>query len=71
MTEPHDLSDAELLARAHRWRREAMRGAPHARDPAHRHEAEVRRRFGGATTIQAPLEMRPGAKRSRPWWLFW
>jgi hypothetical protein len=72
MTEPGQLSDFELLARARAWRREALQGVLHARGHAHEHEAEVRRRFGRATTISGPVE---GATTRRPrrwpWRLWW
>ena len=70
MTEPAQLSDEDLLDRAHQLRLLALRGHPDARGPAHEHEREVRRRFGsGMTTIGAPLEL--PAARKRPFWKFW
>lgn len=69
MTDPGELTDMELLSRAHHWRREALRGEPLARDRAHVHETEVRRRFAATTTLMAPMEPRHAARR--PWWRFW
>lgn len=69
MTKPADLSDEELLERAHQLRLLALRGHLDSRGPAHEHEAEVRRRFGTPTTISAPLE--PVAVPRRPFWRFW
>ena len=57
MTEPAQLSDEDLLDRAHQLRLLALRGHRDSRRPAHEHEHEVRRRFGiGDTSICAPLE---------------
>jgi len=69
MTEPASLSDEDLLDRAHQLRLLALRGHAEARGPAHEHEREVRRRFGSATTLRAPLEVAPPRKRS--FWKFW
>ena len=75
MTEPSELGDDELLARAHKWRLDALHGAQHARDHAHAHEAEVRRRFGsGVTTLRAGLEAPSSGGRRSPlggFWRFW
>lgn len=67
ITEPGKLSDEDLLDRAHQLRLLALRGHVEARGPAHDHEREVRRRFGGGTTLSAPLETTP---RKRPFWKF-
>lgn len=69
LTEPAQLSDEDLLDRAHQLRLLALRGNPDARGPAHEHEREVRRRFAGNTTIGAPLEA--PAPNKRPWWRPW
>ncbi|MET0540242.1 MAG: hypothetical protein ABWZ88_00650 [Variovorax sp.] len=72
MTEPSALSDNELMTRAHQWRRQAMLGAREAGDIARRHEAELRLRFGGASTMSAPLASPPRTgKRKRAWWRVW
>lgn len=71
ITESGELSDGELLARAHEWRREALRGVLHARGYAHELEAEMRRRFVSAATLRAPLETINATRRSRPWWRLW
>ena len=63
MTEPGKLSDEELLGRAHQLRLLALRGHREARGAAHRHEVEVRRRFGVPSTMGAPLESSPTTKR--------
>jgi len=69
MTEPAQLSDEDLLDRAHQLRLLALRGHLDARGPAHEHEREVRRRFAGSTTMGAPLEAaRP---KKRPFWRLW
>jgi hypothetical protein len=69
MTEPGQLSDEELLDRAHQLRLLALRGHVNARGPAHEHESEVRRRFGRPTTLRSPLKVtRP---QRRPFWRFW
>ncbi|MBS0343478.1 MAG: hypothetical protein JSS56_23490 [Proteobacteria bacterium] len=69
MTEPGQLSDEDLLDRAHQLRLLALRGHLDARGPAHEYEREVRRRFGtGSTTVGAPLEPEV---RKRPFWQFW
>jgi hypothetical protein len=68
MTEPGELSDEELLDRAHQLRLLALRGHRNARGAAHQHEAEVRRRFGTPSTMSAPLETSPA--RRRPFWRF-
>lgn len=68
MTEPGQLTDEDLLDRAHQLRLLALRGHPDARGAAHAHEREVRRRFGTATTMSAPLE---APARKRPFWRFW
>lgn len=70
MTEPGKLSDEDLLDRAHQLRLLALRGHPDARGAAHAHEREVRRRFGSATTLNAPLAPAP-APRRKPFWRFW
>jgi len=69
MTEPGELSDEELLDRAHQLRLLALRGHRNARGAAHRHETEVRRRFGPPSTMSATLE--PSPQRRRPFWRFW
>ena len=71
MTHPGDLSDRELVRRAQQWRRQSLYGTRNAGGPAREHEAEMRRRFGGGTTLAAPLVMRPMARRPRPWWRVW
>ena len=71
MTESGQLSDGELLTRAHEWRREALRGVLHARGYAHELEAEMRRRFANATALRAPLETSEATRRPRPWWRPW
>lgn len=68
MTEPAQLSDEDLLDRAHQLRLLALRGHADSRGPAHEHEREVRRRFGSGTTIGAPLEH---PVNRRPFWKFW
>ena len=70
-TEPSELSDAELHARAHAWRRQALQGVAHARGHAHEHEVEVRRRLGVATTMSPPLEGEREHLHRRPFWRFW
>jgi len=70
MTEPAQLSDEDLLDRAHQLRLLALRGHLDARGPAHEHEREVRRRFNsGSTTLGIPLEYAPPKKR--PFWRIW
>ena len=72
MTHPGDLSDRELVNRAQQWRRQSLYGGSrNAGRLAREHEAEMRRRFGGGTTLSAPLTMRPLARRPRPWWRVW
>lgn len=68
MTEPADLCDEDLLERAHQLRRLALRGHREARDAAHTHEREVRRRFGSSTVMAAAFEPSPA---KRPFWRFW
>jgi hypothetical protein len=69
MTEPSALSDKELMARAHQWRRQSLLGARNASAMARAHEIEMRRRFGGATTMSAPLaDLQP---KRRDWWRLW
>jgi len=68
MTEPGQLSDEELLSRAHGFRLLALRGARDARGAAHLHEVEVRRRFGVPTVIGAPLEAPKARRRFWRWW---
>jgi hypothetical protein len=69
MTVPGNLSDEDLLERAHQLRLLALRGHVEARGPAHDHEREVRRRFGSGTTMNASLEL--PAPRKSPFWRFW
>lgn len=70
LTQPAELSDEDLLDRAHQLRLLALRGHLDARGPAHEHEQEVRRRFGsGMTTMSAQLEL--AAPKMRPFWKFW
>lgn len=69
ITEPAQLTDEDLLDRAHQLRLLALRGHFDARGPAHAHEREVRRRFGSSTTISAPLE--PSRRKKKPFWKFW
>ncbi|SFN40882.1 hypothetical protein [Variovorax sp. OV329] len=68
MTEPGQLTDEDLLERAHQLRLLALRGHADARGLAHAHEREVRRRFSGQTTMSATLEPTPPRK---PFWRFW
>ena len=69
MTKPADLSDEELLDRAHQLRLLALRGHLDSRGPAHEHEAEVRRRFHTPTTIAAALAPVPTPRK--PFWRLW
>ena len=70
MTEPAQLSDEDLLDRAHQLRLLALRGHLDARGPAHEHEREVRRTFGSdSTTSSVPLEPVPAKKRV--FWRLW
>src|SRR5688572_22810088 len=71
MTEPGELSDAELSARAYQWRRQALHGELHARGHAHEHEAEMRRRIGGAAATPSTTETMSAQVRRRPFWRFW
>ena len=68
MTEPAQLSDEDLLDRAHQLRLLALRGHLDARGPAHEHEREVRRRVGVSNTDSAPLE---ATVSRRSFWKFW
>jgi len=68
MTEPGQLTDEDLLERAHQLRLLALRGHADARGLAHAHEREVRRRFGSNTTVSASLDPLP---RRKPFWRFW
>ena len=70
MTEPSALSDKELMARAHQWRRQSLLGSRSASAMARAHEIEMRRRFGGATTMSAPLAVAKPTRR-HIWWRFW
>ncbi len=69
MTHPGELSDLELVRRAQQWRRQSLHGARHAGNHARAHEAEIWVRFGGGTTLAAPLASRQ--KVQRPWWRLW
>ncbi|WP_213955399.1 hypothetical protein [Variovorax sp. dw_954] len=69
MTEPSALSDSQLMARAHLWRRKSMMGSRDAGSIARAHEIEMRRRLGGATTMGAPLAQ--GRAQRRKWWRLW
>jgi hypothetical protein len=66
MTEPGELSDAELRERALAWCRQALQGALHARGYAHEYESQVGRRDRALTTLHAPLEIAAPAERPRP-----
>ena len=46
MTQLAQLTDEELLHRAHHLRLQALHGDRRAQGAAHAHEAEIRRRFG-------------------------
>jgi len=67
MKELRALSDAKLLARAHRWRLHAARGVALASQRARAHEDEVQRRFAGKT-VPGPLEIPPRPPRKRSLW---
>ncbi|MEJ8859110.1 hypothetical protein WKW79_31380 [Variovorax robiniae] len=69
MTEPSALSDSQLMARAHLWRRKSMMGSRDAAEYARAHEIEMRRRLGATTTMDAPLSQ--GRVRRRKWWRLW
>lgn len=69
MTQPAELSDEDLLDRAHQLRLLALRGHLDARGPAHEHEREVRRRFASGATTRGALLEPPTPKR--PFWKFW
>lgn len=56
MTEPGDLSDADLRERALAWREQALQGALHAGGYAHEYETEIRRRARPLTTSSAELD---------------
>jgi hypothetical protein len=69
MTKLGELSDAEVLARAHHWRGLTLRGCVRARSLAHAYEAEARRRFSVPTTAGTLERTRPAPPRSL--WHFW
>lgn len=69
---PYELPDAELKNRASELRLEALRGDKLAARRAQVFEAELRRRFGIATTMPVDLDTwLPHRQRKRPWWKFW
>lgn len=70
MTSPGQLGDQQLLMRSHMWRYKATCGMRGARKLAQIHEAEIRRRFTGTTTMNAALNGVPTSRR-RPFWRFW
>lgn len=72
VTDLAGISDRDLIAATNRWRILASEGAPGAARFVREHEDEMTRRFGGATTVRAPLA--PSAtddkRAARPWWWF-
>jgi hypothetical protein len=68
--ETEDLTDEQLAASAHVWRRRAFHGEKHARSVALRLEREMRRRAGVPESELAPFD-HAASKRRRPWWRFW
>lgn len=69
--EMEDLTDEQLAASAHVWRRRAFHGEKHARSVALRLESELRRRAGMPETECATFDDRTTGKRRSPWWRFW
>ena len=60
MTSLHDLTDDEIQVKAIIWRREALQGNKNAFGPAHRFEAEGRRRSASrGSTGLCTLDVRP------------
>lgn len=68
--ETEDLTDEQLAASAHVWRRRAFHGEKHARCMALRFERELRRRAGVPENESAGFDGKSAGKR-RPWWRFW
>jgi hypothetical protein len=71
MTEPSALTDSELMARAHLWRRHSLLGSREASVVARAYEIEMRRRLGGVTTMRAGLAASRPKKPPRSWWRLW
>ncbi|RYG57924.1 MAG: hypothetical protein EON56_01240 [Alphaproteobacteria bacterium] len=70
-TAPDRLPDEALLQRARFWRLSAMRGVRGAREIAHWHEAEVRRRFTDhQPSSQVPTRSTP-LQSGMPWCSLW
>ncbi|MBT2299603.1 hypothetical protein J7E70_03915 [Variovorax paradoxus] len=69
--ETEDLTDEQLAASAHVWRRRAFHGEKHARSVALRLEGELRRRAGMLEDKSATFDDKATGKRRRQWWRFW
>ncbi len=64
------LSDEDLIAATRHWQGRRWERGPDDRRLVWMYEDEMTRRFGGVTTVQAPL--RGGEPQARrPWWKFW
>lgn len=67
--DPRALSNQELIAATSHYRILVAKGVAGADETARAHEDEMTRRFGGHTTLRAP--MGDDFEDTRPWWRFW
>ena len=68
--ETEDLTDEQLAASAHVWRRKAFHGEKHASSVALHFERELQRRAGVPESRSATLDAKTKATRRRSWWRF-
>lgn len=68
--ETEDLTDEQLAASAHVWRRRAFHGEKHASSVALHFERELQRRAGVPEGTPASSDATEAEKRRRSWWRF-
>jgi hypothetical protein len=68
--ETEDLTDEQLAASAHVWRRKAFHGEKHASSVALHFEREPQRRAGVPESTLASFKAKTKATRGRSWWRF-
>ncbi|CAN7775784.1 hypothetical protein LJR175_007780 [Variovorax sp. LjRoot175] len=68
--ETEDLTDEQLAASAHVWRRKAFHGEKHASSVALHFERELQRRAGVPENTLAAVDAKTNGTRRKSWWRF-
>jgi len=64
------LTNKDLISATRRWQSRRGERLPDAERVASLYEDEMNRRFGGPTTVKAPLGS-DEPRKAQPWWNFW